>query len=85
MLFKIQDENIKIACGHIGRFPGRGHGNMLQYSFLENPMDRGAWQATVNGVAELDMTEHRAEIEHSDQCEVIHCSFDLHLSSKKQC
>ena len=33
-----------------GRFPGRGHGNMLQYSFLENPMDRGAWWATVHRV-----------------------------------
>ena len=30
---------------------GGGHGNLLQYSFLENPMDRGAWQATVHGVA----------------------------------
>ena len=30
-----------------GRSPGRGHGNPLQYSCLENPMDRGAWQATV--------------------------------------
>ena len=28
-----------------GRFPGGGHGNPLQYSCLENPMDRGAWQA----------------------------------------
>ena len=37
--------------------PGGGHGNPLQYSCLENPMDRGAWQATVHGVAELDMTE----------------------------
>ena len=27
----------------LGRFPGEGHGNPLQYSFLENPMDRGAW------------------------------------------
>ena len=33
-----------------GRFPGGGHGNPLQYSCLENPMDRGAWQATVHGV-----------------------------------
>ena len=33
------------------RFPGRGHGNPLQYSCLENPMDRGAWWATVHGVA----------------------------------
>ena len=31
--------------------PGGGNGNPLQYSCLENPMDRGAWQATVHGVA----------------------------------
>ena len=34
-----------------GRCPGEGNGNPLQYSCLENPMDRGAWQATVHGVA----------------------------------
>ena len=34
-----------------GRSPGEGHGNPLQYSCLENCMDRGAWQATVHGVA----------------------------------
>ena len=34
-----------------GRSPGGGHGNPLQYFCLENPMDRGAWQATVYGVA----------------------------------
>ena len=34
-----------------GRFPGEGNGNSLQYSCLENLMDRGAWQATVHGVA----------------------------------
>jgi len=34
-----------------------GNGNLLQYSSLENPMDRGAWQATVHGVSkELDTT-----------------------------
>ena len=33
-----------------GRSPGGGHDNPLQYSCLENPMDRGAWQATVHGV-----------------------------------
>ena len=32
------------------RSPGGGHGNPLQYSYLENTMDRGAWQATVHGV-----------------------------------
>ena len=36
----------------VGRSPGGGHGNPLQYSCLENPMDRGAWQTTVHGVAE---------------------------------
>ena len=39
------------------RSSGGGHGNPLQYSCLENSMDRGDWQATVHGVAELDMTE----------------------------
>ena len=34
-----------------GRSPGEGNGNPLQYSSLENPMDRGAWWATVHGVA----------------------------------
>ena len=42
----------------LGRFPGRGHGSLLQYTCLENPMDRGAWQATVHGVAELDTTDY---------------------------
>jgi len=35
----------------MGRFPGGGHGNPLQYSCLENPMDRGPWWATLHGVA----------------------------------
>ena len=36
----------------LGRSPVGEHGNPLQYSCLENPMDRGAWQATVHGVAQ---------------------------------
>ena len=40
-----------------GRPPGGGHGNPPQYSFLETPLDRGTWWATVYSVAELDMTE----------------------------
>ena len=36
----------------LGRSPGEGNGNPLQYSRLENPMDRGAWRATVHGVIE---------------------------------
>ena len=40
-----------------GRAPGGGNGNPLQYSWLKNPIDRGAWWATVRGVAnELDTT-----------------------------
>ena len=40
----------------LGRFPGEGNGNSLQYSCLKKSMDRGAWWATVHGVEELDMT-----------------------------
>ena len=50
----------KVSAGNLGdlglipesgRSPGEGNGNPLQYSCLENPMDGGAWQATVPGVA----------------------------------
>ena len=42
----------------LGRSPGEGNGNPLQYSCLENPMDRGAWQAAVHeSHKEWDMTE----------------------------
>ena len=41
-----------------GRSPGVGNGNPLQYSCWDNPMDRGAWRATVHGVTkELDTTQ----------------------------
>ena len=39
----------------LGKSPGEGNGNPLQYSCLENPMDRGAWQATVHGVARVGL------------------------------
>ena len=44
----------------LGGFPGGGNGYPLQYSSLENPMDRGSWWATVHGVAESDMTEQQS-------------------------
>ena len=53
-----------------GRSAGEGHGNPLQYSCLENPMDRGTWQPTVHRVAESDMaeaTEH-STAQHAPQC-----------------
>ena len=35
----------------LGRSPGEGNGNPLRYSYLENPMDRGAWRATDHGIS----------------------------------
>ena len=41
----------------LGRSPGEGNGNLLQYSYLESSMDRGAWRATVHGVAKSQTLE----------------------------
>ena len=47
------DESFGIVSkAEVGVFLGEGNGTPLQYSCLENPMDRGAWKATVHGVAE---------------------------------
>ena len=40
----------------MGRSPGEGNGNPFQYFFLENPMDRGAWRATVHEFTESEAT-----------------------------
>ena len=53
----IQDLRALGSIPGLGRSPGGGHGNPLQDSCQENLMDRGAWQATVYRIAELDMTE----------------------------
>ena len=42
--------NLGLILG-LGKSPGEGNGNPLQYSYLENLMDTGAWEATVHGVA----------------------------------
>ena len=50
------DARDKGSIPELGISPGGEHGNPLQYSCLENSMDRGAWRATIHGVAELDLT-----------------------------
>ena len=42
-----------VSIPELGRYPGEGNGNPLQYSCLENPMDRGVWWATVHGVTKI--------------------------------
>ena len=52
-----------------GRFPGKGNGNPLQYSCLENPMDGGAWRATVHGGRkESDITEQLTLSDFHTEC-----------------
>ena len=50
------DAGDKDSIPGLGGFLGRGNGNPLQYSCLENPMHRGPWQTTVNRFTESDMT-----------------------------
>ena len=54
---KVGNERDPGSIPGLGRLPGEGNGNPLQYSYEENSMDRGAWQAIVHGSAESDMTE----------------------------
>ena len=53
----------------LGRSPGGGHGNPLQYSCLENPRDRGAWRATVHGVTQSQTSLKRLSM-HCDEGQV---------------
>ena len=57
-----------------GRSPEGGRGNPLQYSYLENPMDRGAWQATVYGVA-----KSRTQVKHLSMhaCKILNIQFPV--------
>ena len=47
-----------------GRSPGEGHGNPLQYSYLENTTDRGAWRAAVHSIAQSEVTEATQQQQH---------------------
>ena len=60
----------------LGRFPGEGNGNPLQYSCLENPMDRGAWQAMAHRVA-----KRRTRLSHFTS---LHFTSLLHLVTHTQ-
>ena len=54
-----------------GRSPGAENSNPLQYSYLENSMDRGAWWATVHEVAESDITEKMNTYTHCNKYQII--------------
>ena len=60
----------------LGRSPGEGNGNPLEYSCLENPINGGAWWATVRGMQELDMSE---QLTHT----VIHSGLPWWLSGRE--
>ena len=65
LAFSLQQDDKECTCNvgdlgsipELGRSPGDGNGYPLQYSCLENSMDRGDWQATVHELKEFDMTE----------------------------
>ena len=72
-----------------GRSPGEGNGNPLQYSCLENPMDRGAWWATVHGILQAKLLEwvafpsSRGSSQSRDQTQVFRIAGRLNQLSHK--
>ena len=56
-LANARDERVTGLIPKLGRSPGGGNGNPLQYSCLENPLDRGTWWAKVHRITESDTTE----------------------------
>ena len=69
-------------CGFdpgVGRSPGGGNGNPLQYSWLENPLDRGAWRATVPGVVK-SQTRLNMHARKFHTCLSLHISVSLSIT-----
>ena len=62
-----------------GRSPGEGNGNLLQYTCLENPMDRGAWQTRVHGVAKSQpqLSTHKSKKKGGLDFKRIHTCYSL--------
>ena len=73
--------NVGLIPG-LGRSPGEGNGNLLQYSCQGNPMVRGVWQATVLGIAKS--WTQLSYFTHTTDYEVVsHWGFDLHFLDSK--
>ena len=65
----------------LGKSPGEGNGNPLQYSCLGKPTDRGAWRATVHGVTKSDMTKHEHEYSIMQRSHLVYPSIRGHMGS----
>ena len=67
----------------LGRSPGEGNGNPLQYSFLENSMDRGTWWATVHGVAksQTQLSDYQSHITDKENTKLVSHTPDFLLKS----
>ena len=62
----LADARDVVSVPGLGRSPGGGNGSSLQYSCLENSVDRAAWWATVHGAPESDTTEHKTRKSYSE-------------------
>ena len=83
MIFPAGPDSKESACNagdrglipELGRFPGEGNGNPLQYSCLENPMDIETWWATVHGVARVrdDLVTKPTSMKLDTACDLTMC------------
>ena len=71
----------------LGRSPGEGHGNALQYSCLENPMDKGDWQARVQRIAKswTRLSDHARTHTHTEADSMVLLLKDLQVADFSAC